>query len=834
MMIALIYRRVRSRTRLYPAFLPFAVVVAFLFSVNVFMDAQTLTGDQEATAELGSAVAQLTLFDIELQAGTPAGDNLRRLAARDDPRVDMSIGAIDFPYYAGGARGIFFRERNWKAISPDTQYRLSDGRWPSQPGEVAIVGERDQVAHVGDEVATLGGGEPLRVVGIGQPRLEGSPTMLAAPGTWAALEVTAEGQTQLTGFPTFELSEGQPTDLVVAVAAALSSPGYTSEFGPVSEELTAGLDAKLRTRAESAAEAKRLWSEQSPLSLRAPGLILVPTTMVIGYLVLMRRFTATARRMVAQGVRTRAAVTGLWLVPVPTIAGLAAAAAAVGTLSGYALSQLGDDRWSYHVANWRLPTAAISLVTVGGIAAIVLGWFVIRARAVGYQFAVRSRAPEKVRRRTKWRQALIGAGACYCMWQALTLNSGPDGFVLLGAAAATTALVTPEFTGLLVRFMPERTLSQRLVARLVAHHQPRMAAAATTYIALVAVTAGFLIVLASYTEELRTRHPSAPPEGQVLVDNDGVTFLGVDTGVRAAIETVPALQEQEPVQFFLIGTRYLSDAGIAEVRGGVGTADYPAVSFAFATVDDIQAAYGRDLSDTERATLTDGGVLVPQPDRVEIRDSQVELVDIGTLESVARLDAVAAEPEPTPWADVPAVMLVSTATALGLPSEPAALLYNGVSKADADAAEQALITSGYSPRLMNKHERPSALVPAAALFGSAVALLLLVVTMSVLMSRAQVQDMRPWAAHLTRIGVPRRWAIRSLRRQYLWVMGCALPIGLVITLATVMFTHLRLPQLDLVVPWPQIAGTVVTIVIATLAGAALAARRLSTFDAHEA
>lgn len=829
-MILRISRRVRSRTRTLVAFLPLGMVVSFLFAANVFMDAQTLTGDQEASAALGDATAQLTLFDVELPLGTTTGDDLRDEIRRIDSEVETAIGAINFPYYAGGARGIFYREKDWAVSPPDPQYRLVDGRWPADPGEIAIIGERAGTTKLGYRVPTLGGGQPLVVVGIGQPRLTGSPTLLAAPGTWASLERLSR-RSDITGFPIFDLlANGGRHELAATVTTGLAEQGLDS---PSAEE-PGGLARKVQTRADIAEEeAARPWSEQSPLSLLVPGLILVPTTVMIGYLILARRLTVTARRMVAQGVRTRVAITGLWLVPLPTIAVLAVASAIVGTVLGVGLARFGVDRWGYHVANWIFPDTALGLSVAGCLVALPLAWPVMRARVGSAGGAKPSRRSEKVRDLTLWRHGLAGVAACVALWQALTLDSGSDGVLLTSASINAVALLGPELVRTTKRLMPEHTLSQRLVSRQIAHHEHRFAIAATTFIALVAVSVGFLIVLTSTVQELRTRHPSAPPAGHVLVDNGGATFLSVDPEVKAVLESVPALRDQEPVQFYLLGTRYLSKVGITEVRRGIGTPDFPAVSYALASVDDVETAYGRALTTAERAALTGGGVLVPRPDRVSVRNGQVALVDIGTLQPVKQIDALVAEPVPTPWADAPVLMLVQTADALGLGYEEAAVLYSGVSARDADSAEQALIAAGYPPRMINKHERPPPVLPAAALIGSAISLLLLIVTLSILMTRAQVQDMRAWAGQLTRIGVRRRWASRALLHQYLWVLGISLPVGFSVTLAAMWFTRLRLPQLEVTIPWLQITAVLCLIVVATLTGVVLATRNLTAADADD-
>lgn len=829
-MIRTIARRVRSRTTLFPALLPYASIVGFLFGLNIFMDAQVLTPGQEANAEMGDASAQITLFDIEIPAGTSVGKQLADRAQRANQKVNVLINSIDFPFYANGARGIFFQEGNWRQTPSAARFRLVDGRWPADPGEVVIVTGQGLQNRVGDSVPVLGDANALRVVGVALPRWDGSPSILAASGTWETL-TPAQSGTALSAFPTFEISGGSTQTLAVAVRRVVE------ETETIPRRDVPGLQQRVaqavRSRTTAAAEAKRLWSVQSPLSLRAPGILLVPTTVLFAYFVLIRRMRQTIKRAISQGVKRRDAVTALWLVALPATARTGVLAAAVGTAVGWILAIAGTERWGYYVANWRLPWSAIVLVIAGSLVAILIAWGLVNSLA---QDVAPSRAKGSSARRQgferfgRWRRAISVAMASVSVWTFATMNSGFGAFLFVTSILIAVALGAPDAVPASIRLLPERTLRQKLVARQLTRHQARFAVAVTAYVTLTTVSIGFLIALASYSEELNSRFPPGPPPGQLLVDNDGAPFQAVDQDLRQVIESVPATRNIDPVQFFLVGRRVQTKEGVPVTRQAVGTRDFPTYSFAFDSPKDVEVAFGRNLTADESAILVDGGLLVVQPDRVRIQDGQVDVIDVGTSEFVARLTASYAEPLPTPWADVPFVLLRDTATELGLPTQRAALLYSGLSDSEATSVQKALAANGYSPRLVNKHVQPPSVVPASALIASGGSLLLLAVVVSALMTRAQVQDMRGWAAHLTRLGVRSRWARSALNRQYLWMMALALPLGLVTVLGSVQAARFRLPQLELVVPWWQTIGILGLVVLATLLGASMSARRLQIRD----
>ena len=165
--------------------------------------------------------------------------------------------------------------------------------------------------------------------------------MLAGPGTWAQIAPEARGRDgALVAFPTFQARRGQADDLAVRVMSTLGATG---------EQLAAGLSeqdvrSKVRSRAQSASEAARPWTTQSPLSLWAPGMILIPLCTLIGYAILVRRLGPAIRLMTAQGVRVRVAVTAAWLVPTPMLALLVTVAATAGALGGLWLASFGAGR----------------------------------------------------------------------------------------------------------------------------------------------------------------------------------------------------------------------------------------------------------------------------------------------------------------------------------------------------------------------------------------------------------------------------------------------------------------------------------------------------------
>jgi len=513
---------------------------------------------------------------------------------------------------------------------------------------------------------------------------------------------------------------------------------------------------------------------------------------------------------------------------------LVTVAATAGALGGLWLASFGAGRWGYFVANARFPGAATFICATGLIAGLAAAYGLLRSQvAKPPRTAARG---VSVPRLTHGRQSLAGILAVASLWQLLTLDSAADGMLLVATSAVVCSLMAPELVGLLLMAMPTRTLTQRLVVRQISTHRTRMAATAAIYIMLVSVTVGVLTVLYSQVQLIRDQQPVSVPPGQVLVDSYGTPWKKPDPALIAALETVPALSEQRPTTFYLIGDRFLdAETGVEEIRGDVGTIDLPTVSFAFDSVADVEAAAATTLTSEQRTLLTRGGVLVLDPQRVDIDDEgQLDLVVNITGERIGAVPALPLDAPPSRWMDgVPFVMLRDAATRAGFATDPAAVVYVDVSDADAERARAAALDAGFDPSLIGIHEPAPPVVPPAALVGSALGLMLLVLAVALLTSRAQVQGMRPWASRLTHLGVRGSWAKRAISLQYVWIGILSVPVGLLTAVAALGLTRLRLPALSLVVPWGPIALVVAVIFVATSLGALLAVRRLENAPVGE-
>jgi len=429
---------------------------------------------------------------------------------------------------------------------------------------------------------------------------------------------------------------------------------------------------------------------------------------------------------------------------------------------------------------------------------------------------------------TSIRQTIAGLLAVFTCWRLLNLDSAADGMTIVATAAVAFALMTPELVGLLLPIMPTRTLAQRLVVRQVMTNRTRMAASASIYIVLIGVTVGVLTVLYSQVALMRDRQPVSVPQGQVLVDNNATPFKEPDPAVIAALETIPSLANQRPVQFYMIGERLVdAETGVEDVRDTIGTADLAGLSFAFESVEDVEKGIDSELTASQRELLSMGGVLVLSPDRVHIQAGRLALVNNSTGQKIGDLPAANVNVEPSRWMDaVPFIMLRNAASQAGLKTEPAAVLYVDVNDEDAAQARSVVLEAGFDPRLIGIHQSPPPVVPPAALVGSAVGLMLLVLAMSLLATRAQVQGMRRWASRLTHLGVRTRWAKHAISLQYIWIGAVSVPVGLAAALASLGLTRWRLPELHLVVPWGPIVLVVAVMFASTSMGAALAARKL--------
>ncbi len=321
-------------------------------------------------------------------------------------------------------------------------------------------------------------------------------------------------------------------------------------------------------------------------------------------------------------------------------------------------------------------------------------------------------------------------------------------------------------------------------------------------------------------------------EGQVALDSDGTPSLPVPESVVRAAETVASLEDQTPVQMWAVARLVRNpDGEITDIIDTAGTAGLPGMTWAFDSVDDLGRVLGRALTEDEVRVLEAGGVLVPD-ERVRIQHGSVELFDNVTQESLGTFPALRANITPTPWFSVAAaITLTRTAKAGGLPLTPGAMIYTGVSPADAKAVLTALSQAGINPENAEIHRSLPPLIPDAALIGSAVGLSLLILLIAWSGTRSQVSAMRLWASRLTQLGVKTSWARMVMWKQYLWLLAIAIPVGLLAGTIPLLVVHVLVPKMTVVVPWPQISVLLIAVLGSVLVACFLATRSLAASEA---
>lgn len=824
MLTASLVRRLLWRLRLRWAAAPLFVVVAFAFGGNVFLDEQTLTADQQAQLLPGRFDASASLLSLSVPVGKPYLTGIQERLDADDLRVTMSLQVIDFPAYSLADDGLYFREIDWTADPFPGVYTVIDGRMPRKPGEVAVVGGSLNLdAAVGDTVPTLGQPDALEVVGLLKSTLRDNPELLAAPGTLAELQPGRSGlDTNLASSPTFFFEGRVDPELSLSLARVLHryDPEVFDLPAPTMAEM---IDGAVRTEADARADVEKPWTERSSLLFYLPVLTLVPLGVLLCLHGLRRQLGPALGVMAMQGVRRRT----LFAVGVFTMAAAAFAGvicgAVVGSLAGHLAAQV--DAWSAPAATWRFPSAAVLATGVGLLAGVAAGAVILAG-------AHRTR-PERQRSIPGWlrhlRHGLATIAGAYAITLVPRLDTPAEALTLTVVAALVATLLTPDALAWLIAHVRTNRLVMRLTTRSMRDSVSRHATTAMSLTLSVAVCAGVLAATATALEAERRQRGSTALPGQVALDNDGTPFLPVSPAVVHAAESVPSMADQEPVQLYFVGRHVtIPDYDILDLSGGLTTGNSRGSVIAFETVEDVERATGRDLTELERRTLSDTGVLVTDPS-ANTASGRVDLIDEKTGQVAnPQVKALNAEFEPTPWlVAISSITLVETATTMGHQVAPGARIYDDIPNQDAEAVLKALSDSGISPEEAEIHRNPPDLVPPAALSGISAALFLVVLLLAIAAVRGQVAMMRPWASRLTQLGVRSSWAKSAIRRQFVIVVSAALPLGLVAGLGPLLISRMLIPSIPIVVPWAAVGALVASLAAAMTAAAWISTRTLT-------
>jgi hypothetical protein len=735
----------------------------------------------------------------------------------------MSLQVIDFPAYSLADDGLYLREIDWTTDPFPRVHSVIDGRMPRNPGEVAVVGDSSNLkTAVGDQLSTLGQPDALEVVGLVKPNLTDNPELLAAPGTLAQLQPGTPGlASSLTSSPTFFIDG--PIDPRLGTRLAQVLHRFDPEvFSFPAPKMSETINKAVRTREGARADVEKPWTQRSTLLFYLPVLTLIPLGVLLCLHGLRRDLGPALRVMAMEGVRRRTLFSVGFLTTTATALAGALCGAVLGALAGHLAAQV--DAWSAPAATWRFPAPAL-LATGLGLLAGAVGCAALLAGAH------RSR---RERRRTSsgWlrhvRHGLTTVAGCYAIILTPRLDTASDALTLTVVATLVATLLAPDALAWVITHVRSSRLVMRLTTRSMRDSVTRHATTAMALTLSVSVCAGVLAATATASEAERRQQGSSALPGQVALDNDDTPFLPVNRAVVSAAESVPAMADQEPVQLYFVGQHFIiPKTDILDLAKELSIPDSGLV-LAFETVEDVERATGRALTDRERATLTDDGVLVIDQ-AVKTDAGQVDLYDDETGQIAAPdVKAVEAEFEPTPWlVAISSVMLVETASAIGRPVNAGARIYTGVSDRDAGAVVKALSDNGISPEQAEIHRAPPKLVPPAALSGLSVGLFLVVLLLAIAAVRGQVAMMRPWASRLTQLGVRGSWAKSAIRRQFVIVTSAAVPLGLVAGLGPLLLGRMLVPSIPIIIPWDAVAALMASLAAAMTAAAWLSVRTLT-------
>ncbi len=815
-------RRLAGRLRAVAAIAPVVVIIVFAFASNVFLDEQTLTGEQEADRLPGRFDASISRLGISIPAGSGTYEELQASLESAGVPVVVSIQAPDLPVHDLADDGVFYREMPWDPQPFPKALALVSGRYPTAAGEVALVGSGLAYKRgIGEKINLLGQDGAFTVVGTVENTLTDDEQILAAPGTWATLEASSDSDlSQAVASPTFFIADDDPAAVIEPLARAVHDVGLVDDAEASEQAIEDDFASAMRTRADARADTEEAWTERSPLTFWMPVVTLTPVAVLLGFWAVLRQLGPALRNLTRQGVRSSTAVGAgavavlAWVVPA---VGLAAVA---GAGVGHVLAQVGAGGWSNPGATWRFPSAALlatsSGLVVGALAGGMLLWAITRSpgprrASRGGLLTKKLLTPRVLRNVRHGCATAAGAAAVYFT---LTLQTPNDAMRLSAILAVAAALVAPDALDWLVAKLPSDSLTRRLTSRLMMVYSRRNGLTTATLVLAVACSCGLLVSVNSAMEAERMLRGATALPGQVALDNDDTPALPVPRGVIDTAETVASLRDQQPVQLRVLGElRERTDPDIIELVDTISPAGMFANTFAFDSTAETERVIGRELNDSENDVLQGGGVLVLDQD-VPLRSGTVDLFDPdGT--PVGTFRAVKADVEPTPWfVAVPTLMLTSTAEDAGLPTSPGALIYTDVSEADAEEVLQALSAAGISPEVAEVHRDLPALVPPAALTASALGLFLLLLLLAIASTHAQVVAMRPWASRLTQLGVRLRWAKGVVIRQYGVMLGVAVPVGLFAGVVPLLLTRWFVPDITIVVPWPQLAALLLALAAA--------------------
>lgn len=832
--LTLARRFMRIRSLAKTTLITFAAA-AFLIGMFVTLKAYTVSGDQVVERDLGRFGAR---SDVGGVATLDPGDTTlaRNLvaAAHKGGATDVMVAltsteirpsTVDPPYTP-------YQEADWLKGPFPRRFLLAQGRWPSRPGEVAVTRPDVLAAGPDGNLSVLAGRARFTVVGVAEDRYANVPTFLAAPGTWAALSPNLGSVFPgLVANPAVFFDGGGRDSVVAAISDTLPRKQHT---GTDLAAVTAGVSASTITLDEALATPEPSWIDRIPAAYTVPSLALPALAMLLVFGLNNRRFGRTLAKLTAVGVRPRQAVLA--------VAGAVVTQALIALSAGVALGLVLGVASRAIVLQFRhqplppfpgvaepiLRLAVMTLLgAVVGAVGLRVSLGVVRAPVGTGRTSATTPTPEatKAPRRAKWmhdgRHILAMAGACAAVLQVPRLDSPMKAMLFAGAVAVVVLLLAPDVVPPLLRLLPRRGPRSRLGRQHLLADRNRAVIAVVVLAACLGGPLGFLTLLNTMLQTAEAEAFSDVARGQLALNGRGGPLEPPSTAVLRAVNA-GVLGTKPTVQL-----RYL---GSTDTFVSVEGTDFGFVA-ALDTPDDVNLLFGRDLSQTERSSLAQGGILI-SGDGSGARPRLVKRSsDDRVLATSDPLPMTTSHLPPVSWRQsIVAVVLTATAQRLDLPTSKGAVFYSGVSDADAAAAQRTVLGAGLDAREVVIHAAPRPVIAPAALYASAAGLLVLLLLTSVAVAGSQVSTLRGYLGTLITIGLPTRWARHVLMLEQAVIIAISTLLALVIAIPPVIVSVFKLPGFVLSIPWSWLALVIGAFYVATFAATLISSRRLRAAD----
>lgn len=812
-------RRVRSSS------LTALLAAAMVTALYVVLQAQNLTGGQIADRDLGQYGAYAG-YGI---ATFGPGSNVRLALANSvtpvaGDRSQVALVATDFSVPALGESSITLTELDWTAKPFPNKYELLSGRWPRKHGEVAIVnsdGDADQ--RLPHKISAYGERVTLTAVGTVDDRYSQSVGLLAAPGTWEGIHPDlARGNPLLLAQPVVYWDGARPPEVIQAIET-----GYRAILG--SKAPAFSRDQVWQTYANRSmleAHEGKSWLTESPAAYTIPSLLLPVLAALVVFSVNRRRLAPALVTMTSIGVPGKVAVGGVWL----ALTGWCLVATLLGLLTGLLLG-IGTARILAELIGLPIPPAPDITSPLIRLPLLALAGCVI---GVGSLISPFRKQPHDVRDRISGSRRLQEARRVLALVtffgatvQLRGLDSAPDAMLLAATVTTGVLLVLPDAMPRLLRLLPENHLRARLSKRQMLADIRRVTTLVSVLAVLLGLSTGFIALLDTM---IRTAGAQVYPDvlpGQVKIADRATDVLPPPEIAVNAVQRVPAIDNQTPVQLRFVGA--ISKSG--ELRSRAVASNFNGLIVAADSRRDAERLLNQQLSDTQANLLRTGGMLVWESTFAE-PTIDLRLLRQGTVGN--RLASVPAQKFPITTAEwnmgTTGLVLTNTAKRHHLPLVAGAVMYTGLTNAEAAAVRSALQRTGIDPHMAKTYSTPPTPIPPLALYLTAAGLVLITFVVTVSLTATQVRALRDHLGHLVALGLSPGWVRMVLARQHLVLLGFATALGLAIGLPVVALTGLLIPGFQLSIPWKQLIVLVGSLYIAALLATLLASRRLTARD----